>query len=799
MPSVTNPLILEDDATAEVLSVASECNQNQRSDASSSDKKSFAFEAASADKEKAVLFAADSPDAMAQADIVFVIDTTGSMSSYISNAKNNMSYFVDALKERGISAALALVEYRDIDADGYDSTIVHKNGTSNWFYNIESYKSAIAGLSANGGGDTPESVVDALETARLLDMRASAGKIFILITDADYKVENRYGIPSMASEIELLKNAEVSCSVVSHSSYQSTYSDLYLGTGGIFANLSGNFYNELMALADRIGTEIVGDGCWIYLQGPVPVPVRLDQKPEAGSSVDTDHDGISDVDELGSAEPTGIVDLDQIITKMSRGAITNTSYGKVYFYRYASSPVEQDTDFDGIADQDDKAPKSNLFSGRISCDDYGADKGHIAFNVDYRNFFQNPSVFNKSIGVLSSIYATDIYTGKKVLVNDLLPSRESRSELLSAFGLKDAHVYEVGYEDFDRTEIAVGHHLVEYRGEKREVVLVSIRGTNGTFAEWSSNFDLGADTSNYYNYVGSTPEWTNKENHKGFDVTANRVMKRVELYLNDPNTHLDPSAKIVYWVTCHSRGAGIANLVGHAYESMGKTAYTYTFASPLATTSTDSCSTVFNIVNGDDLIPMLPLSDWGFRRYGTDIIIKLSDYSSVNILGTYWSSSFKDMVGINYNNNEKIDWLLEKFSNVCSNRDEVYVQTYADNTLQYYGINYTDQSKASEHLNEVLQGMIKDGAERMTLFGDFVVVEAKDLLGQTVYVAGCYQTPAFFMQALAELASTHHVHMLADRYVGSRNAFAVTFVSGMAHPHWQEAYYLLASGASSSW
>ena len=193
---------------------------------------------------------------------------------------------------------------------------------------------------------------------------------------------------------------------------------------------------------------------------------------------------------------------------------------------------------------------------------------------------------------------------------------------------------------------------------------------------------------------------------------------------------------------------------------------------------------------------MLPLSDWGFRRYGTDIIIKLSDYSSVNILGTYWSSSFKDMVGINYNNNEKIDWLLEKFSNVCSNRNEVYVQTYADNTLQYYGINYTDRSKASEHLNEVLQGMLDDGAERMTLFGDFVVVEAKNVLGQTVYVAGCYQTPAFFMQALADLASTHHIHMLADRYSGSRNAFGVTFASGMAHPHWQEAYYLLASGAS---
>ncbi len=51
-------------------------------------------------------------------------------------------------------------------------------------HDTEAYKAEIAKLGATGGGDADESAVDALETARLLDMRASSGKIFILVTDA---------------------------------------------------------------------------------------------------------------------------------------------------------------------------------------------------------------------------------------------------------------------------------------------------------------------------------------------------------------------------------------------------------------------------------------------------------------------------------------------------------------------------------------------------------------------------------------------------------------------------------------
>ncbi len=302
--------------------------------------------------------------AMAQADIVFLIDTTGSMSDEINNVKNNVQYFVDALKEKGVSAGFALIDYQDINADGYDSTQVHKNGTSNWFYNMDDYKSAISNLSLGNGGDYAECAVDALETGRLLDMRPSAGKIFILVTDASYKVANRYDIPSMEAEIELLKNAGITCAVVSPSSEKSTYSDLFTQTNGVWANIYGDFYGELMALADKIGTDIVGDGYWVYLDGPVPMPVRLDEEPTLGSTVDTDGDGIYDIHELEGITPTGKIDLDYLLTLASGGIITGTNYGFVAMYKYKTNPALADSDGDGILDFKDAEPNKWNISDR---------------------------------------------------------------------------------------------------------------------------------------------------------------------------------------------------------------------------------------------------------------------------------------------------------------------------------------------------------------------------------------------------------------------------------------------------
>ena len=61
-----------------------------------------------------------------QTDIVFIIDTTGSMESCVNNVKSNINYFVDEITAAGITPNFALVEYKDITNDGNNSTNVKK-------------------------------------------------------------------------------------------------------------------------------------------------------------------------------------------------------------------------------------------------------------------------------------------------------------------------------------------------------------------------------------------------------------------------------------------------------------------------------------------------------------------------------------------------------------------------------------------------------------------------------------------------------------------------------------------------
>ena len=287
---------------------------------------------------------ADPDTVMAPADIVFLIDSSGSMASYITAVKNGVSDFVTYLSDNSVSAALALIDFRDIEEDGADSTVVHKNGTKNWFYDVDDFKTSLSSISADGGGDTPESSIDALETGRLLDLRDSASKFFILLTDATYKIANNYGITSMEQEIALLKNTGINCSVIGPS-YNSSFDSLVSETGGISSTIGGGstgIYNALLKIAEKIGTVTVKDGYWVYLSGPIPTPVKLDAKPDAFSTTDTDADGLLDIQELGSETPTAIVDLDELITLSSHGNITGTTYGKILSYKYLTNPVIKD-------------------------------------------------------------------------------------------------------------------------------------------------------------------------------------------------------------------------------------------------------------------------------------------------------------------------------------------------------------------------------------------------------------------------------------------------------------------------
>ena len=139
-----------------------------------------------------------------KADIVFVVDTTISMDYYIVNVKYNLKAFVEELNRFNVAASFALIEFKDITVDGKESTNIKKYGSNCWTSNINKFKKKVEKLETGGGGDIPETPIDALEKARQLKKHASAKKHIILVTDAKYKTDNRYGIKDMDEMIELL-------------------------------------------------------------------------------------------------------------------------------------------------------------------------------------------------------------------------------------------------------------------------------------------------------------------------------------------------------------------------------------------------------------------------------------------------------------------------------------------------------------------------------------------------------------------------------------------------------------------
>ncbi|VDI78505.1 Hypothetical predicted protein [Mytilus galloprovincialis] len=114
-------------------------------------------------------------------DLAFIMDTTGSMSSYINIAKANIRKIVNAIVRSSQSRVrLALVEYRDHKPQ--ERSFVTR--THDFTESVETMKTWLDNAKAQGGGDTPEAVADALNEAAMLSWNKESTKISIMVSDA---------------------------------------------------------------------------------------------------------------------------------------------------------------------------------------------------------------------------------------------------------------------------------------------------------------------------------------------------------------------------------------------------------------------------------------------------------------------------------------------------------------------------------------------------------------------------------------------------------------------------------------
>jgi hypothetical protein len=147
------------------------------------------------------------PKTKGVADIVFLVDVSGSMSPCIDALRSNIEAFIDSLSHGDANNAAPVrdwrgrvIGYRDVEAaqaEGLpwivDNSFVRDAGA---------LKAQLATLQANGGGDEPESLLDALFKVASMEAvpkgsqnedpakwryRSDAARVVIVFTDASFK------------------------------------------------------------------------------------------------------------------------------------------------------------------------------------------------------------------------------------------------------------------------------------------------------------------------------------------------------------------------------------------------------------------------------------------------------------------------------------------------------------------------------------------------------------------------------------------------------------------------------------
>ncbi|MCI8805764.1 MAG: Hsp70 family protein [Clostridiales bacterium] len=182
-------------------------------------------------------------------NIVFTIDTTGSMDSYINGVKERAIEFSNILNERGVSFKFGLIGFGDLNEKEKPSVYGFTN-------DIAKFQKQVKHIPRTYGGDIPESSLDALETSiELLKSEKSdenSKNIFILITDAPPHIPTNSG-KSIEDIRAMLKDNEVTTYVAARRDRESrdAYEPLVAG-GGKYYDLNEKFYDILDNIAMSI-------------------------------------------------------------------------------------------------------------------------------------------------------------------------------------------------------------------------------------------------------------------------------------------------------------------------------------------------------------------------------------------------------------------------------------------------------------------------------------------------------------------------------------------------------------------
>ncbi|MBR5872370.1 MAG: hypothetical protein IKZ06_01825, partial [Oscillospiraceae bacterium] len=275
----------------------------------------------------------------------------------------------------------------------------------------------------------------------------------------------------------------------------------------------------------------------------------------------------------------------------------------------------------------------------------------------------------------------------------------------------------IGFEDFAQNEFwnekpstkSVGAVAANKKLEDSTLVAVAIRG-GGYYNEWGSNVNVGLSGQ-----------------HTGFAEGKQNVLNFLENYIKETGI----SGKIKLWIVGYSRSAAIANLTAGYINENGLSSeveldlsdlYCYAFAPPKGAMESEigensDHANIHNIINVNDLVPLVAPGNWDFNRYNT----------TARLLPTVTTANFE----------EAFETMLQEYDEVLAGT------TMEDPTVAEYGISeYAKKVEVTINPNNFLPSgeplveikIVDDTRQTMAeMLGEFITSFADHVHGRDVY------------------------------------------------------------------
>lgn len=181
----------------------------------------------------------DTSGGVNSADIVFVLDVTGSMGDEINKVKDNIIEFADSLTARGIDYRLGMVTFLDVIENIYPFT-----------NDVQYFKTLVDQQYAHGGDDSPENSLQGLLEATKFQFRENCNRVVIWITDATYHENDTFTSLTKDVVVNALLTKGITVNSIGPEYNKSSYYDpIIIPTGGNFYDIYGNFRDILLDIS----------------------------------------------------------------------------------------------------------------------------------------------------------------------------------------------------------------------------------------------------------------------------------------------------------------------------------------------------------------------------------------------------------------------------------------------------------------------------------------------------------------------------------------------------------------------